>query len=87
MDELVSVSKKLKMNDYQTASVILDFKTQQVIISTMDGVTVPKDWWKIRDFYHQHYRTLIEDLEAFYGLKVVAGTDNSAVNVLTDIDS
>jgi hypothetical protein len=51
--------------------VILDFQTQTVLLSTMDGVTVPKDWWKIRNFYHQHYKKLIEDLEAFHGLKVV----------------
>lgn len=71
LDELVAVSKKLRRNDIQTAAVVLDFKIQRVLQSTMDGVTVPKDWWKIRDFYHQHYKRMIEDLEAFHGLKVV----------------
>ena len=71
MDEVVSVSKKLKINDYQTASVVLDFHTQRVLLSSLNGVTVPKDWWKIRDFYHRHYTRMIEDLEAFHGLKVV----------------
>ncbi len=71
LDEIVSASKKLRRNDIQTAAVVLDFKTQTVLQSTMDGVTVPKDWWKIRDFYHQHYARMIEDLEAFNGLKIV----------------
>ena len=71
LDEIVGVSKKLKTRDIQTSSVILDFQTQRVLQSTLDGKTVPKDWWKIRDFYHQHYTRMIEDLEAFHGLKVV----------------
>jgi len=71
LDEIVTASKNLRTRDIQTAAVILDFKTQQVLQSTMDGVTVPKDWWKIRDFYHQHYQKMIEDLEAFHGLKIV----------------
>jgi hypothetical protein len=71
LDEMVSASKKLKTNDLQTAAVVLDFGTQQVVLATLDGITVPKDWWKIRDFYHRHYKKLIEDLEAFHGLKIV----------------
>jgi hypothetical protein len=66
MDEVVSVSKKIKLRDAQSSAVILDFKTQQVIQASMDGVTVPRDWNRIRDFYHQHYSRLIEDLEAVY---------------------
>ena len=74
MDEIVSVSKKLKTKDIQTAAVVLDFKTQQVVLSSLNGVTVPKDWWRIRDFYHRYHKRTIEDLEAFHGLKVVEDT-------------
>jgi len=66
MDEIVSVSKRLRTKDHQMSAVILDFKTRQVIQASMDGITVPKDWNRIRDFYHQHYARLIEDLEAVY---------------------
>ena len=66
MDEVVGVSKKIKLRDSQSSAVILDFKTRQVIQASMDGVTVPRDWNRIRDFYHQHYSRLIEDLEAVY---------------------
>jgi len=66
MDEIVSVSKRLRTKDYQTSAVILDFQSRSVIQASMDGVTVPKDWNRIRDFYHQHYARLIEDLEAVH---------------------
>ena len=67
MDELVGVSKKVKLNDLQTAAVILDFQKGQVLQASMDGVTIPRDFPKIRDFYQQHYRRLIDDLESVYG--------------------
>lgn len=86
MDEIVSVAKRLRPRDYQTSAVILDFKTQQVVLATMGGVNVPRDWWRIRDFYHQHYKTLVEDLEAFYGLKVVVDED-PVTNTSPDIAS
>ena len=78
LDEVVSASKKLKTKDLQSAAVVLDFGTQSVLVSTLDGVTVPKDWWKIRDFYHQHYKKMIEDLEAFHGLKIVENKPDSS---------
>ena len=76
MDELVSVSKKIKRIDLQTSSVILDFQKGQVIIASMDGTTIPKDFLRIRDFYHQHYKRLIDDLEAVYGRFEIANDTN-----------
>lgn len=67
MDEIISVSKKLKMNDYQTSAVILDFKTGRVVQASMNGVTLPKDFLKIRDYYQKHYDRVIQDLESVYG--------------------
>ena len=63
MDEVVSIAKRTKNRDIQSAAVILDFETQTVVKCSMDGVVVPKDWQRIRDFYHQHYSQVIEDLE------------------------
>jgi hypothetical protein len=63
MDEVVTLAKRTKMRDLQSAAVILDFKTRTVVKCSMDGVVVPKDWQRIRDFYHQHYSQVIEDLE------------------------
>jgi len=69
MDEVVSVAKRTRMRDIQSAAVILDFQNRSVLKCSMDGVTVPKDWDKIRNFYHQHYATLIEDLEKAHSEK------------------
>lgn len=66
-DEEVSVSRKLKMRDLQTAAVILDFQDRKVVQASLAGTTIPRDWTKIRDFYHQHYAKVIDDLENLYG--------------------
>lgn len=63
MDEVVEIGRRLRDRDLQSASVILDFLSKAVIKCSMDGVTVPKDWQRIRDFYHQHYAQVIDDLE------------------------
>ena len=63
MDEVVTVAKRTKMRDLQSAAVILDFQTRTVVKCSMDGVVVPKDWQRIRDFYHQYYSQVIDDLE------------------------
>lgn len=63
MDELVIVSKKIRLRDNQSCSVILDFKIKQVVQCSLDGVVVPKDWQRIRDYYYQHYKQMIDQLE------------------------
>lgn len=62
-DETVSVSKKIKTRDLQTASVILDFVTKQVVQCQMDGKVADKDWDRVRNFYYQYYKKIIDDLE------------------------
>ena len=37
----------------------------------MQGETIPKDWWHIRDYYHGHYKTMIEDVEKANGLVAI----------------
>jgi len=69
MDEVVTVAKRTKNRDIQSAAVILDFQTRCVVKCSMDGVVVPKDWLRIRDFYHQHYSQVIDDLEKSHSEK------------------
>lgn len=71
MDEIIEVKRNIRLKDQQMAAVILDFRKQQVVQASLDGKTVPRDWWRIRDFYHQHYPDIIERLEAANGLKIV----------------
>jgi len=65
-DESVAVAKNLKNKDLTSASVILDFRDQSVVKCSMNGVTVRKEWKKIRDFYYQHYPQYIDQLERLY---------------------
>ena len=58
----MSVSKNLKTRDLQTANVILDFKKLQVVICSMGGVKVPKNWDRIVDYYYGHYENIITRL-------------------------
>lgn len=69
-DELISVSKKTKKNDLQTAAVILDFKQQQVVKASMNGTVIPRDWQRIRDYYYQHYPKVIDQIEQFHAVPV-----------------
>lgn len=72
MDESTTVSNKVKMRDWQSAAVILDFKECKVLKSSLGGVVVPKDFQKISSFYYQHYPNVIKRLfeENGYEIKV-----------------
>lgn len=61
-DEIMTVSKKIKMRDLQTASVILDFRDQRVVQATLEGNTIPKDWDTIVGYYYAHYQSTMERL-------------------------
>ena len=74
IDEATAVTKNLKPRDLQTANVILDFRLQQVVKCTMNGVVVPKDWDRIVSYYYQHYANIIERLftENGHAINIVA---------------
>ena len=67
----MSVSKRIKTRDLQTASVILDFKKLEVVKCSMNGVQVPRDWNRIVTYYHQHYEATIERLFKENGYEIV----------------
>jgi hypothetical protein len=71
IDEAMAVSRNIKTRDLQTANVILDFKKLEVIKANMDGVSVPKDFDRIVQYYHQHYASTIERLFAENGYEIV----------------
>lgn len=74
IDESMTVVKNLKKKDWQTANVILDFKEQKVLLGSMDGKQVPKDWDKVVSYYYPFYTNIIERLftENGHELKVEA---------------
>jgi hypothetical protein len=62
IDEVMAVSKNIKRRDLQTANVILDFRDQKVVLASMGGDQVPRDWDRIVSYYYQHYAHTIERL-------------------------
>jgi hypothetical protein len=72
IDEVMAVAKSLKARDHQTANVILDFKTLTVLKCSMSGVTVPRDFDRIVEYYMKHYESTITRLfnENGYDVKV-----------------
>ena len=70
IDEVMAVAKNLKSRDHQTANVILDFRTLSVLKCSMGGVTVPRDFNRIVEYYMQHYESTIKRLFAENGYEV-----------------
>ena len=68
-DELVAVSKRLKPRDISEGSVILDFHARQVVKASVGDQTAPRDFQRIRDYYHQHYPEVIDQLEQAHNEK------------------
>jgi len=62
-DELVQVAKRVRPRDLDSASVILDFDTRSVLKSSVGDQIAPRDFQRIRDYYHQHYPDVIDQLE------------------------
>lgn len=62
IDEHTAVTRNLRMRDHQTASVILDFKKLEVVKAHLNGITVPKDFNRIVEYYMQHYENIIKRL-------------------------
>lgn len=62
IDESMTIVKNLKRRDWQMANVILDFKDQKVLLGSMDGKQVTKDWDKVVSYYYQFYAHTIERL-------------------------
>ena len=70
IDESTAVAKNLKMRDHQTASVILDFKKLAVVKAQLGGISVPKEFNKIVEYYMQHYENIITRLFEENGYKI-----------------
>jgi hypothetical protein len=83
IDESMAVSKSIKTRDLQTASVILDFKKLQVVKATLGGASVPRDFNRIAEYYHQHYAATIERLFAENGYEIVKKENTVSEDVAT----
>lgn len=80
IDEAMTVSRNLRTRDYQTANVILDFKKLQVVQASMGGVTVPRDFNRIVEYYMKHYESTITRLFNENGYEVELKKDEDQTN-------
>ena len=62
IDEGMTVSNNIKRKDWQTASVILDFRDQKVLKASLRDNTIPKDWDRIVGYYYPFYTSIMERL-------------------------
>ena len=72
IDEVMSLSKRLKSRDWQMTNVILDFKECKVLLCSVAGISANKDWDTIVGYYYQHYPATIERLFQDNGLEIPA---------------
>jgi len=62
IDEVMTITTRIRRKDLQTTNVILDFKDQKVVVCSVSGITAKKDWDTIVSYYYQHYPATIERL-------------------------
>ena len=63
IDELVSVSKRVKTADLNTCNIILDYAKKKVDKSVVEGKKVDMDFEKLNEYYKKVYPQLINQLE------------------------
>ncbi len=63
IDELVTVSKRVKPSDLQTCNVIVDYANKKVDKCVIEGKVVDTDFEKMDAYYKQVYPNLIDQLE------------------------
>lgn len=68
IDEMVSVSKRVRTSDMTNANVILDFADKKVLKCVIEGQNHDTTFEKMREYYVRVYPNLIEQLEKEAGI-------------------
>jgi DNA polymerase III sliding clamp (beta) subunit (PCNA family) len=63
IDEMVSVSKRVRTSDLNSQNVIIDFAEQKVVKCIIEGREHPTTFELMREYYVKVYPTLVEQLE------------------------
>ena len=79
MNEVVEMHQRVRNRHEMLASVILDFRDQKVLKASLQGTSIPKDWINIRDYYYQHYREIIDQLDHIWRPKSTFDTSQESV--------
>ena len=63
IDEMVSVSKRVKTSDMNNANVIVDFAEKKIVKCVIEGKEHPTTFDLMRAYYNRVYPHLVEQLE------------------------
>lgn len=63
IDEMVSVSKRVRTSDMNSQNVIMDFAEQKVVKCVIEGKEHDTSFDLMRQYYARVYPTLVEQLE------------------------
>ena len=63
IDEMVSVSKRVRTSDMNSQNVIIDFADQKVVKCIIEGKEHDTTFELMRQYYSRVYPTLVEQLE------------------------
>ena len=69
IDEMVSVTKRVRTSDMNNANVILDFADKKVVKCIIEGKVHDTTFDKMRDYYARIYPNLVEQLEREAGIE------------------
>jgi hypothetical protein len=63
IDEMVSVTKRVRTSDMESTNVILDFAEKKIVKCLIEGKNHDTTFDKMREYYNRIYPNLIQQLE------------------------
>jgi hypothetical protein len=69
IDEMVSVTKRVRTSDMENNNVILDFAEKKVVKCLIEGKEHDTTFDKMRDYYNRVYPNLVGQLEKEAGIE------------------
>lgn len=69
IDEMVSVTKRVRTSDMNNANVILDFADKKVVKCIIENKEHDTTFEKMRDYYARIYPNLVDQLEREAGIE------------------
>jgi hypothetical protein len=63
IDEMVSVTKRVRTSDMESTNVILDFDEKKIVKCLIEGKDHDTTFDKMREYYNRIYPNLIQQLE------------------------
>ena len=69
IDEMVSVTKRVRTSDMNNANVILDFADKKILKCVIEGKNHDTTFEKMRDYYARIYPNLVDQLEREAGIE------------------